>query len=225
MRSGNIVLDFNNKDKYIENVSKIDLIRAAFPYGLTGIFYLIYMQSSIMVVTFIKGYEDVAYLGLALVFLTALCLIPSLFFQKLYMPKIYNWSNTDKIKLKNFYIKNKISWCILSILTIILYTIFIKYFFIDIFGFKYEDKIGVFYFLSLLVFIKYFTLNSGCIMNTDKLINIKAKIMTRAAIMNIIFSIVLVFCWGVYGAILALIVVEFFILLSFYKCIKNEYGF
>ncbi|QXX85731.1 oligosaccharide flippase family protein [Acinetobacter lwoffii] len=225
MRSGSVFLSFDNKNKNTENVSKIDLIRSAFPYGLTGIFYLIYMQSSIMIVTFLKGYEEVAYLGLALVFLTALCLIPSLFFQKLYMPKIYNWSNTDKIKLKNFYIKNTIIWGVLSIAIIILYFIFIKYFFVNIFGPKYDDRIEIFYFISLLVFVKYFTLNSGSIMNTEKLIDIKAKLMTKAAIANIILSIILVSYWGIYGAIMALILVEFFILLSFYKCIKNEYGF
>src|SRR5690606_6583859 len=101
----------------------------------------------------------------------------------------------------------------------------IKYFFVNIFGPKYDDRIEIFYFISLLVFVKYFTLNSGSIMNTEKLIDIKAKLMTKAAIANIILSIILVSYWGIYGAIMALILVEFFILLSFYKCIKNEYGF
>ena len=206
-------------------VTGMELMKNAFPYGLTGIFYLIYIQSSILILSFMKGYEDVAYLGLSLIFLTALCLLPSLFFQKIYMTKIHFWSKNNLIKMEEFHNYAKKQWLALGLVMMAVYIFFIKYYFIDLFGDKYLGNKAVFYLIALLGLVKYFSLNSGAVMSTENLIKDKSKCMSFAAIFNIVLSIPLVYWFGVYGSLLSLILIELYICFYFNREIKEKYGF
>ncbi|WP_296243958.1 MULTISPECIES: oligosaccharide flippase family protein [unclassified Psychrobacter] len=199
------------------------LIINSIPFGLNGIFYLIYFQSTILILSFIEGYEAVAYFSLAMTLLTAFCLLPSVFFQKFLMPKIHYWAIHEKKRAYKFYIKNIVIWFFIGLVAAISNIIFAKFFLINFFGVEYLPAIKVFYLMSIVVLIKYLNLNSGALMTTKYLINIKSKIMMYAAVLNVSLSFLLITLFGIEGAVISIILVEIFISLLFVNIINRNF--
>lgn len=223
MKSGNIVLLDEPKNKKYKTTTNKELLFNAMPFGLNGIFYLVYFQSSILILSLIRGYEDVAYFGLAITLLTAACLFPSIFFQKLLMPKIHFWSIYERKKLYIFYSKGNIYCFIFGLLALLGNMIFAKFFLVYIFGSKYEPATSAFYIMSFVILVKYFNFNSGSLMTTKNLINLKSKIMMYAAILNIVLGLVLIYFYGVGGAIIGMLATECFIGLYSVKAVNREF--
>lgn len=84
------------------------LIKYSYPYGLASLFYLIYYQVDIVVLKYYVSYKEIAYYGVSLIFVSAVCLLPTIFYQQVCMPKIHYWAINDKEKLEIFYKKNLI---------------------------------------------------------------------------------------------------------------------
>ncbi|MGP5517772.1 oligosaccharide flippase family protein [Psychrobacter celer] len=223
MRSGNITLLDKAVYKKYRVVTNKELVINAIPFGLNGIFYLIYFQSSILILSLIKGYEEVAYFGLAVTLLTAACLLPSILFQKFLMPKIHFWSIYERKKLYSLYRIGNYYIIILGILAAFANILFTKFFLVYIFGVKYEPATTALYIMSLVILIKYFNFNAGALMTTKNLINLKSKIMMFAAILNIVLGLVLIYFYGVGGAIVGMLVTECFIGLCSIKAVNREF--
>lgn len=213
MKTGNVTL-LNTPTLEPHNTSPVkarSLLLSSMPYGLTGIFYLIYFQSNIVLLSFISSYEAVAYYGLAMTIATAACLPASIFFQKLLMPKVHYWAAHDPKKLLSFYKKNIPVCTIVGIIVAIFNIFFTKFFLVEVFGDKYYPAKNIFYLISLIIIIKYLNLNSGTIMSTGNLINAKNKIMVNAAGINIVLCLCLTYVLGLKGAVISTFIVECYI--------------
>lgn len=193
------------------SITAMRLLLNSMPYGLTGVFYLIYFQSNIVLLSFISGYESVAYYGLAMTIATAACLPASIFFQKLLMPTIHYWATHDTKKLFSFYKKNILISTLVALLVAITNIIFTKFFLTEVFGEKYEPAKEIFYLISLVIIIKYINLNSGAIMSTGNLIKTKNIIMMKASGLNIFLCLCLTYSLGLKGAVISTFVVECYI--------------
>src|SRR3546814_17598760 len=68
----------------------------AWPFGAAGIFHLIYFQSNIILLKYIRGDEAEGVYNVAFVIMSAVYLIPSVIYQKFPLPKIHLWSNPDQ---------------------------------------------------------------------------------------------------------------------------------
>ncbi len=223
MTSGKLEIYNNNKVEHNnKEVSIYRLIKNSYPYGLSGLFYLIYYQSDILILSYYLDYIEVGYYGFALVFVTAVCLIPSVYYLTFRLKKVHVLAKNDRKALKNYYISHIKYSLITGLLFLFVLVICIKPFLDIVFGEKYEPALSIIYALAVYIPIKFLTLNSDSIMHTEGLVEIKVKIMGVAALINIIINFILIPTLGTVGAIISTIITEFFLLISFHLVLKRN---
>ena len=223
MTTGKLKIHNNNEveSKGIE-VSIYRLIKNSYPYGLSGLFYLIYYQSDILILSYYLDYIEVGYYGFALVFVTAVCLIPSVYYLTFRLKKIHILAKTDRKALKSYYQSHIKYSFIIGLLFLLILMVCIKPFIGLVFGTKYEPALSIIYVLGAYIPIKFLTLNSDSIMHTEGLVEIKVKIMGVAALLNILINFILIPEFGTRGAVISTIVTESFLLISFYMVLKRK---
>ena len=95
MASGKINIETPSELKESQFSANIfSLLKNSYPYGLSGIFYLIYYQSDILILSYYLDYDEVGYYGFSLVFVTAVCLIPSVYYLTFKLKRIHTVSYT-----------------------------------------------------------------------------------------------------------------------------------
>lgn len=223
MTTGKLKIHNNNEveSKGIE-VSIYRLIKNSYPYGLSGLFYLIYYQSDILILSYYLDYIEVGYYGFALVFVTAVCLIPSVYYLTFRLKKIHILAKIDRKSLKSYYQSHIKYSFIIGLLFFIILIVCIKPFIGFVFGIKYEPALNIIYMLGAYIPIKFLTLNSDSIMHTEGLVEIKVKIMGVAALLNILINFALIPEFGTMGAVVSTIATELFLLICFYAVLKRK---
>lgn len=212
----------NNVELTSHTVNIFSLLKNSYPYGLSGLFYLIYYQSDILILSYYLNYTEVGYYSFSLVFVTAICLIPSVYYLTFRLKSIHTLAKQDRLALKVSY-KSHIKYSlIVGLLFFISFIFFIKPFITIVFANKYEPALYTLYGLSLYIPIKFLTLNSDSIMHTESFVNIKVKIMGAAALLNVIINLVLIPRVGTVGAIISTITTELFLLASFHIALKHR---
>ena len=135
------------------------------------------------------SYGEIAKYGVALIFISAICLLPTIFYQQVCMPKIHYWALNNENALENFYRKNLIISAFVGILFYCLINLFISYLISVTFNEKYNDILDFFYILSLIIVFKFISQSAGAVMSTNKWIKNKVQIMGVAAIINLFLNI------------------------------------
>lgn len=205
-----------------DEVSVFKLLKNSYPYGLSGLFYLIYYQSDILILSYYLDYTEVGYYGFSLVFVTAVCLIPSVYFLTFRLKKIHTLAATDQATLKETY-KSHIKYSlIIGFLFFIIFVICIKPFITIVFENKYIPALHILYFLAAYIPIKFLTLNSDSIMHTKDLIDTKVKIMGAAALLNLIINFIAIPIFGTMGAVSSTIITEVFLFFAFHAALSRK---
>ncbi len=215
---------YNNSEEKSNNteVSIYKLIKNSYPYGLSGLFYLIYYQSDILILSYYLDYIEVGYYGFALIFVTAVCLIPSVYYLTFRLKKIHILAKSDRKALKSYYQSHIKYSFIIGLLFLLILMVCIKPFIGIVFGIKYEPALNIIYVLGAYIPIKFLTLNSDSIMHTEGLVEIKVKIMGVAALLNILINFILIPEFGTMGAVVSTIATELFLLMCFYIVLKRK---
>lgn len=208
---GIIVQDVYDK----EGLSMKDVFRNSYPYGLSGLLYLVYYQSDVLLISHYLDYTSVGYYGFAVTLVVAVCLIPSIYFQSLHMPKVHRYAMHDLKELKRFYIKHLKFMLMIGTLVTFLFHFFIRSIVTLIFNDKYNGSLDILQILSFYILFKFISLNSDTVMSTENLINYKLKIMGLAAILNIFLNVCLLKTYGIKAAAYITLLTEFFILICF----------
>ena len=199
----------------------INVLRESWPFGLVGVFYFIYFQSSIILVSYILGNEAAAKYSVVIVIMTGIYMFPSLIYQKLLLPKIHRWANQDRKKLKQVYLKGNFLMLLLGIVTAGTVLVVAPYVIPIVFGDKY---VGVMFILSILAFaipIRFVTASVGSVLTTGAHMIRKVKYMGTAALANVLLSILLIEPIGITGVAYAALVSDGLLLLLYYYSVNK----
>lgn len=212
----------NNIKLNSNEVNLLELLKNSYPYGLSGLFYLIYYQSDILILSYYLDYTEVGYYGFSLVFVTAVCLIPTVYFLTFRLKKIHTLAAKDKIALKRTYQLHIKYSVIVGILFFSIFIICIKPFITIVFGNKYEPALYILYSLAVYIPIKFLTLNSDSIMHTKGLVESKVRIMGIAALLNLLINFIAIPNFGAMGAVTSTILTELFLLFAFHTTLNRK---
>lgn len=223
MITGRLKLQTPYDFKFDNNARNIfSLLRNSYPYGLSGLFYLIYYQSDILILSYYLDYTEVGYYGFSLVFVTAVCLIPSVYYLTFRLKKVHILATTDINALKNSY-KTHIKYSLLvGSGFFFIFIVCIKPFISIVFGNKYEPALYILYSLAAYIPIKFLTLNSDAIMHTKGLVEIKVKIMGVAALLNLLINFIAIPNIGTMGAVISTVLTELFLLFAFHITLNRR---
>lgn len=206
MKKVNIELESGNEE--YENLTLLNMIKGSTPYGLMGLLYFIYYQGAILILAYFKTPNEVAIYSIAFSFIALCYTFPTILFRKLFFTKIHTWSVQDIEKLYKFYKKSTKAMFVISIITALSTCLFSGIIINVLYGETYEKAIDILKLFSIAIFFRFMYAVTGTILSTKKYVNVKIKIQSFVALLSLVFNLVYIPTYGVYGAVIITIISE-----------------
>ena len=231
MVAGNIKLEGNFGDHSKKRASLhtlesfTDIFKLCSPFGLAAVFYLIYLQSDLIIIKYLKGDEAVGIYNAAFVVILAFYLIPGIIYQKFLLPKFHQWANHDESSFLKFYQAGN---GIMLMAGIVL--LFISYLVIPIlhpllFGMEYLESVKVLSILILCIPVRFLATSIEIPLFTRGFMNNKTKIMGLVAMINLVLNFLLIPIYSIYGAAISTLISEILLLILYsFSAMKNIFG-
>ncbi|WP_165981051.1 flippase [Macrococcus lamae] len=182
--------------------------RQTYPFGLIGIFYFIYYQSNVILLSLFAGKVAVGEYIAAFSIISLAFMFPDLIFRRIFYTRIHTWATHDPVRLKSFNNKSVIILIILGILGIVFIWLTARWLILYTAGDKYMDSVFYLQLLSLAIFFKFATAVNGTILSTQHMVYTMMKINGLIALINFIANLILIPMFGVEGAIIATLISE-----------------
>lgn len=194
------------------------------PFGLAGVFHLIYFQSDIILLKYIAGDEAAGMYNVAFVIMTAVYILPSVIYQKFLLPKIHRWANHDRARFYQVYRTGNWMMLVLGLLSMLLIWLLAPWGIQLLFGEHYVDAVLPLGILALAAPIYFVATSVGSTLTTQEHMKRKVKYMGIVALVNFSLNIFMINIWGGAGAAAAT-VMSYFVLLLLYFHASRVYVF
>ncbi|MGV7121199.1 oligosaccharide flippase family protein [Sphingopyxis sp. 550A] len=188
----------------------------AWPFGAAGVFHLIYFQSNIILLKYIRGDEAAGVYNVAFVVMSAVYLFPSVIYQKFLLPKIHIWANHNQERFVEAYKKGRAFMLLTGIAAMIFVSILSPFIISTLFGQKYEDAHVILSILSIAIPIRFVATSVGSLLVSGRNMANKSYIMGTVALLNLGANILLIPRYGLYGAAISTILCELVLLVLYY---------
>lgn len=185
----------------------------SWPFGLAGVFYLIYFQSDIILLKYMVGDEAAGIYNVAFVIMVAVYMLPSVIYQKFLLPKIHRWAIHDRERFYQAYRTGSWVMLILGLLAMLTIWLLAPWGLPILFGIHYQESVLILMILGLGAPARFLTASVGAMLSTQNHVINKIYIMALAALVNVILNIIYIPVYGVIGAALTTVITE--ILLGF----------
>ena len=208
---------------YSPNITKI--IKEAAPFGVAGLFYLIYYQFGVVFVRQILGAEEAGYYSVAFTFLSASLLVPGVIYQKFLLPKLHQWAYHDREKFIMSYHYGNYIMLGLGLLGLLTLWLLAPYIVPLLFGEKYDPAIFIVQLMAFNIPLVYIASSAGSLLVTQEHMKTKVKYMGLSALISVLLNYPLISLFGINGAVYTNIICNSFLLIIyFYKVNKDIRG-
>lgn len=202
-----------------------EVIANAWPFGLAGLFYLIYFQSDIILIKHMVGEKSAGFYNVAFTVMTAVYLFPGVIYQKFLLPKIHRWAHHDKKMFYRVYWQGNIGMTLLGLVAMVAIWLTMPWIIPILFGPSYDESIG---FLKILAFaapIRFLATSIGATLVTQENMKRKIKYMGSAAIANVMLNLISIPTFGAEAAAVVTVFCEILILFLYYFSAKKNVFF
>lgn len=189
--------------------------RAALPYSLVTLFFLIYSTGILALVKLLLGEKAAAYYNVSFLIFTSLALLPSVVYTKFLASKIFRWWNHDR---KMFVATFHLGVCAHLLLGLglgSLIWLLAPWLVPTLFGARYEPAVAVLQILAVAVPIRFVQHGYGSVLFSKEHIYRKVSYMGIAALLSAILVLLLTPRYGVVGAAVSAVLAEFLLLLLY----------
>lgn len=224
MMNGNLRLAANVDPQALAADAKVnafDVFKGAWPFGAAAAFYLIYFQIAIVLLKEIAGAEMAGIYNVAFLIMSAVYLFPSVVYQKFLVPKIFHWASHDKKRMHEVYLKGGRFMLAFGLLAMVGIWGVGPYMVLRVFGDQYQASVLVLQILALAAPMRFLSSTFSSVLTTQRLMRVKVGVMCAGAAVAISVGILVIPSWGVFGAAATSVLVEFFLLVSFYLVVRN----
>jgi O-antigen/teichoic acid export membrane protein len=218
MNKGEIKLIGHKKERkqYRLKIKSKNIFFGSWPFCLSAVFSLIYLQSDIILIKYQLNNEEAAFYNVGFIILSIIIMFPTILYQKYLMPKIHRWANSDLNQLYNIYKKGNILMLILGLFFLII-SLTINSYFIDlIFGKEYFKSIDITNTLCLSIPFIFIAYSVGSVLSTKEYIKTKIKIMGFIAIFNVLTNLIFIPLYGSIGAAWTTVMSNILLVLLYY---------
>ena len=206
----------------LEKYNAYEIIKEVLPFGIAGLFYLIYYQLGIVFVRYFEGAEAASYYTVAFSFLSVAIAIPSVIYQKFLLPKLHRWAYHDRKKFLQSYTYGNYLMIILGCLCGLGLWLLAPYFILWFFGDKYLPAIPLVQLMAINIPIVYLASSAGSLLVTRDHMKTKVVYMGISAIISLILNPSLILEFGIQGAVYANIISNTFILIIYFYKVKKS---
>jgi len=195
--------------------SVLTALQGTWPFALSGLFHLIYFQSNIVLLGILEGERAAGIYNIAFSAMIVVYLFPSAIYQQYLMPHLHRLAEHNQDRFFQVYRLGGSTMLIASLAFMGLVAGFAPWIVPRLFGKAYHEAGTILAFLSLCIPLRFLTTNMDSILSTGG--NIRRKICYQGiiAIFNVALNLVLIPIWGIFGAAVATVIAEFFLLLIY----------
>lgn len=184
----------------------------SWPFGLAGVFYLIYFQSDIIFLKYMKGDEAAGVYSVACVVMVAVYMLPSVIYQRFLLPKIHRWANHDRERFYQVYRTGNWVMLILGLFAMLAIWLLAPFGVELLFGDGYMGAVLPLSILALAAPVRFVATSVGATLVTQEHMRKKVLYMAATAMVNIILNVNLIPNYGMSGAAIATVVSEIVLL-------------
>jgi len=205
-----------------EVLSKLDfpgmfqVAAQSWPFGVAGLFYLVYFQSDIILLRYMTGAEIAGIYNVAFTVMVAVYLLPSVVYQKFLLPKMHRWAHSDREKFYQVYRQGNIVMLVLGLLAMLAIWLLAPWGVALLFGQNYRQSVGLLMVLAVSAPVLFTASSVGATLVTQTHMKIKVKCMGAVAGINVILNLLLIPPYGAYGAAVATIISNVSLLAIYY---------
>lgn len=198
------------------------VIRYSMPFALSGLFYIVYFQSDVILLNYLSSSESAGFYNVAFTVMVAVYLLPNTLYQKFLLPSLYRWVHHDPDRLSVVYRRGSLIMGTMGTLIMLCLFVFIPVVIPWLFGDAYRETISILNILLLCIPLRFISSTIASVLASEMNIKRKAAAMGYTALANIILNIALIPQWHVYGAAIATFISELLLLLLFYRCAQKH---
>jgi len=203
-----------------KTISMKNIMGASWAFALASFFHLIYFQSDIILVQYIKGDTEAGLYSVAFSIMVAVYMFPAVIYQKFLLPKLHRWAKQDRDTfIKVFNLGNKIM-LILGLSAMLLLWLLSSWGLVFLFGEAYYQAIKLLNILALSAPIIFVAFSAGATLVTASHIKRKVKYMGSIALVNILLNLLLIPDFGAVGASVATVLSNLLLLILYYRGAK-----
>jgi len=198
-----------NKQTKVQSPLKLrEIFLKSTPFGLAGLFYLIYLQSDLIFLKYLVGEQAAGIYAAAFSIMLAVYYFPGVIYQKYLLPKIHAWANFDKETLLNVFQVGNGLMLATGFFVFIFIFCFSPLFMPLLFGSEYTDSGKALRILAICIPIRFLATSVESPLFTLNLMKWKTCIMGLAAFINIVLNFFLIPSFSYIGAAIATVVSE-----------------
>lgn len=200
--------------------SMMQVAAQSWPFGLAGVFYLIYFQSDIILLKYITGDEAAGVYNIAFVIMAAVYMLPSVIYQKFLLPKVHRWASHDRERFYQVYRTGNWMMLMLGLLAMLAIYLLAPWAVQFFFGDSYMGAVLPLSILALAAPIRFVATSVGSTLVTQEHMRRKVWFMAVTAFVNVILNIVLIPEYGMSGAAVATVISDIGLLLLYARSAK-----
>ncbi|WP_372865630.1 flippase, partial [Spongiibacter sp.] len=195
-----------NAEQPVATASMGEVVAQSWPFGLAGVFHLIYFQSDIILLKYITGDAAAGIYNVAFVIMAAVYMLPSVIYQKFLLPKIHRWANHDRGRFYDVYRRG--NWMMLAsgLLAMLAIWLLAPWGVQLLFGEQYMNAVLPLSILALAAPIRFVATSVGSTLVTQNNMHRKVYYMGGTALINLGLNFFMIPTHGVLGAAVATVV-------------------
>ena len=209
----------SNKPK--EEISMQNIFSSSWAFALASFFHLIYFQSDIILVQYIKGDNEAGLYSVAFSIMVAVYMFPAVIYQKFLLPKLHRWAKHEPQTFKKIFQEGNKAMLGLGLVAMLLLWLFGSWAVVFLFGDAYDGSIELLGILSLSAPIIFMAFSAGAMLVTAEHIKRKVKYMGTVALLNIVLNLWLIPDYGAIGASIATVFSNLILLILYYRGAKR----
>lgn len=176
---------------------------AAWPFGLAGVFYLIYFQSDIILIKYLVDESAAGLYNVAFVVMSAIYMFPSVVYQKFLLPRLHRWAHHDVVKLQKTYRVGNLLTLLTGVAAMIMLWLLAPFVLPLVFGYEYQGAVSLLLILAFAAPFRFLASSAGAMLVTRNHMRIKVRLMGAAAVFNVVLNFILIPIHGTAGAAVA----------------------
>jgi O-antigen/teichoic acid export membrane protein len=197
------------------------ILRQGMPFGLSGMLYTVYYQVDVVMLGLMLGLEQAGIYKAAFVFIAAAYLLPSTFFQRFLLSRIFRWWETRRDLVP--VVQASLLGCVTyGGLMAAVFALLAEPLIAITYGTWFEEAAIYLRWLGLAVLLHTMAIGVGAYLVTAPGIARKVRIQVVTAILNVLGNLLLIPLYGVLGAVIATIGTEIILFMGYMTMLVRE---
>ena len=203
-------------------VRVFDVARGAWPFGLGGVFHLVYFQSDIVLLKYLEGNETAGIYNVAFTVMVVAYLLPSTIFQKFLLPKVHRWANHDRAQFLQVYRFGNGVMLLLGGISTIAILLLGPWLIPLLFGTAYREAAGLLAVLAFCAPMRFLASSAGATLVTQEHMRRKNAYMGAVAVVNVLLNLLLIPVFAAKGAAIATLLSEITLLALYLIAVRRH---